>query len=248
MTDEFETGLDAFGHPVAPHALSPAPEVSQPAPAPSGLKKLPRVWAYLTKDARPPEPTVDAFGNPIEPTEVASPAAVKPAPGKTQDGERSAFSGDWEDEPAFDANSAAFDADAVFDTAPPDLPITHGDRPILESFSKHMGGQHGMTVTQIHQSLRWANSYEGSDADMLNNYAAHMSEYGFTPSQADEALRWFNGYAASEEALDDAAVAEVDASIAYIQSKMGTLAYTKNEKMQEAYRILLDVRDGDGDK
>ena len=105
-----------------------------------------------------------------------------------------------------------------------------------------------MTVTQIHQSLRWANSYEGNDADMLNNYAAHMSEYGLTRAQADEALRWFNGYASSEEALDDAAVADVDRAIAEIQALMGTKAYLKNKQMQADYRMLVGIRDGDGEE
>ncbi len=54
------------------------------------------------------------------------------------------------------------------------------------------------------------------------------------------------GYFGSERYQDDLAVAECEAALAAIEGIMGTPAYTKNEDMQENYRTLLDVLEGEG--
>ena len=236
MTDQ--TDWRAQGYALPPNEFSPEPEK----PVPTGLQKLPRVWAYLTKDARPPEPTVDAFGNPITETVQA-----KAEPGKTQDGERSAFSGDWGDGdgPTSSRDAADFDPADVFSTMPPDLPITHGDRPIIENFARHMHG-HSMTPTQVHEAIRWANGYQGDNLE--KDFASHMEAHGLSRTQAQEANKWFTEYTSSEEALDDAAVADVDRAIGEIQALMGSPAYTKNKQMQADYLMLVGIRDGEGDE
>lgn len=251
MTDE--SGTAGSELPMAPNEFTEAPAVSQRAA--TGLQKLPRVWAYLTKDAKGADAGTagtDAFANPMAVNEFTPTAEVKPSPGETQNSERSAFSGDWPafdgDAPAFSGDAPAYDRSAYFDTLPPDLQIDHYDQPIVESFAQHMHG-HGMSPTQVHESLRWVNSYVGNDADedlapMLENFVKHMGQYGLTRAQANEALSWLNGYAGSETQQDDEAVASVDAAIAQIQELMGTPAYTKNEEMQANYRLLLSVRDG----
>ena len=239
MSDQ--TDWKAQGYALPPNEFSPEPEK----PVPTGLQKLPNLWKYLTRDARPPEPTVDAFDNPITET-----VQVKPAPGKTQDGERSAFSGDWPDgdAPASSGEADAFDAEAVFDTMPPDIHLSHQGEPIVASLAAHMGPK-GMSINQIHAALKWASGFAGSDADdraTFEDFALNMSQHGLTRSQADQVKVWADSYLASEDYQDDMAVAECEAALAAIKGIMGTPAYIKDEQMQENYRILLDVLEGEG--
>ena len=242
MSDE--TDWRAQGYALPPNEFSPEPEK----PVPTGLQKLPRTWAYLTRGARPPEPTVDAFDNPLE-----SPAAeVKPSRGQTENRE-SAFSGDWPtgdgDADASAVDPDAFDAADVLNTLPPDVNLTHEGEAIVASLAEHMH-PHGMSPSQVHESLRWLNGFDSSESDdtaIFENFAMHMSKHGMSRSQVDQVKVWADSYLASEDYKDDMAEAAVDEAIERIQGKMGSQEYIKSEKMQEAYRILLDVRDGDGE-
>lgn len=240
MSDQ--TDWKAQGYALPPNEFSPEPEK----PVPTGLQKLPNVWKYLIRNARPDADTagLDAFGNPITET-----VQVKPAPGKTQDGERSAFSGDWGngDGPTSSGDAADFDPADVFKSMPPDIHLSHHGEPIVASLAAHMGPK-GMSINQIHAALKWASGFAGSDADdtaTFEDFALNMSQHGLTRSQADQVKVWADSYLASEDYQDDMAVADVERAIAEIQALMGTPAYTKNEKMQSDYRMLLDVLDGD---
>ena len=240
-----ENDWRAQGYALPPNEFSPEPEK----PVPTGLQKLPRTWAYLTRAARPADSgtaTLDAFGNPLEPTDAAP---SKPAPGKTQDGERSAFSGDWGDGdgPTSSGDAVDFDAADVFNTLPPDIHLSHHGEAIVTSLAGHMGPK-GMSVSQIHAALAWARDSSGSEDDdtaMFERFALHMSQHGMTRTQADQVKIWAQAYVSSEDYDDDMAVAECEAALAAIKSKMGSQEYTKDETMQENYRILLDVLGGE---
>ena len=238
MTDD--SGWEEAGYALPPNEFSPEPEK----PVPTGLQKLPRVWAYLTKDARPPEPTVDAFGNPITETVQA-----KAEPGKTQDGERSAFSGDWGDGdgPTSSGDAADFDPADVFNTMPPDVHLSRHGEAIVTSLAAHMGPK-GMSINQIHAALKWASdssSLPDDDTAMFERFALHMGQFGVTRSLADQVKVWADAYVSSEGYKDDMAVAECETALAAIKGIMGTPAYIKDETMQENYRILLDVLGGE---
>ena len=75
-----------------------------------------------------------------------------------------------------------------------------------------------------------------------------MSKNGMSRSQVDQVKAWADSYEGSEDQKDDAAEAAVDEAIERIQSKMGTAEYIRSEKMQADYRMLVGIRDGDGEE
>ena len=227
MTED--TGGPYISLPAIESSPSRAEVSPEPALPPSGLQKLPNLWKYLTRDARPADPDsagVDVFGNPLEPMN-------RRELDKTEEEPRSSFIDD----------AAPFDAEDVFTFLPPDIQLDHYDQPIVESFSENMS-QHGMTVTQVHEAIRWANGYQGDNLE--KDFAAHMSEHGVTAGQAREAKKWFDGYAGSEAAKDDAALAKCEQALTDIQALMGTDRYWKDEKMQADHLKLIEILcDGD---
>ena len=258
MTDEFGTD----GTRTAPNELTPTPGV----PAPAGpMQKMPNLWKHLTKDAGPADlgaaigqiegkmGTKEYLKNPAMQEKLKGLYELRDRSGQDKPTlpERPELGGDWGDgerTPGGDeasVDSEGFDSDDFFRWMPDDLPVSHGDRPIIENFARAMH-PHGMSPSQIHSAIRWANGYEGDNLE--KDFGSHMQAHGLSRAQAQVAKNWFDGYASSEEALDDAAVAEVDAAIAAIESKMGTPEYIKNPEMQQAYLTLLDVRDGPGNE
>ena len=188
---------------------------------------------------------LDAFGHPVAPMEV------EPSPGETQDRE-SAFSGDWPDgyTPPFDGDAPAFEPAEVFNTLPPDIHLSHEGEAIVTSLAGHMGPK-GMSDSQIHEALKWASDFAGTEADdtsIFENFAMAMSKNGMSRSQVDQVKAWADSYEGSEDQKDDAAEAAVDEAIERIQSKMGTAEYIRSEKMQADYRMLVGIRDGDGEE
>ncbi|MCH8148617.1 MAG: hypothetical protein IH987_11575 [Planctomycetes bacterium] len=189
---------------------------------------------------------MDAFDNPLE-----SPAAeVKPSRGQTENRE-SAFSGDWPtgdgDADASAVDPDAFDAADVLNTLPPDVNLTHEGEAIVASLAEHMHS-HGMSPSQVHESLRWVNGFDPGESDdtaIFEDFAMHMSKHGLTRTQVDEVKRWADAYVASEDYGDDMAVAECEAALAAIKNKMGTVEYIKDEQMQANYRMLISVLAGE---
>lgn len=199
MSDAYDSYVLPYSSPAEldkPASTPIAPTEAEVSKAPPvGLQKLPNLWKYLTRDAKPADPDsagVDAFGNPRQPTNRCEPSETEEEP-------RAAIIGE----------APPFDPAEVLQFAPPDLEISHQDEPIIQSFAEHMSQNDDMTVSKIHAALGWANTFEGNDADMLGEFVHDMAPHGWTRAQAQQAKLWFDGYG-GEAVKGDAAVADCE--------------------------------------